>query len=509
MKKYFLGMLVIFILYAIIIIFPNENISFIGTYTLSIVFDLISLIFLYKLKDKFNDKIYWGLVFSSIMCIGISNAISMITELILGTGQDSYLINIFLTGIPTFLIISTIYTLTRDGGIKDIIESVVRSIALICISIYLIFLIFFSNKQTFTQFTTDEWIMKILLVLDFLLLAILLLSFFKGTNNHIKRKHVIIKVLGVLLYTIGDVICCYLLVTGIFGCGSIVDLFWLLGIMLIILSLWYEVNETEEYNIKEMENLVKSLVIIVNVIGLISLYIIIMLDLSVDKKVFIILFLAIGYAFITKIEVSIQKHNLQEVNLILEEQVEQIKLLNAKLVEGNENLENISKLDYLTRLGNRRAFEFELNNVIEKIKRDEIKGYAISLIDLNRFKSINDNHGHNIGDEVIIEAARRLNKAVSKNCVVVRQGGDEFIVLATYDEKEEEITSLINNIKEHLPGKISISGINLEIEFSMGVSIYPLHGLEAGVLIKKADTAMYTAKQKGSNEVIIYQKSLE
>ncbi|SFV57136.1 diguanylate cyclase/phosphodiesterase (GGDEF & EAL domains) with PAS/PAC sensor(s) [hydrothermal vent metagenome] len=166
--------------------------------------------------------------------------------------------------------------------------------------------------------------------------------------------------------------------------------------------------------------------------------------------------------------------------------------------------------DHLTGLGNRRYF---LEILESSVKQNKNKYTYLLLIDLDYFKTINDTLGHDIGDELLIEVSNRMTKLAEKNDnKAARLGGDEFCVLSTAFESEEECLTAANNFSKELLTSIKTNYIiddnHLYISASIGVSIMNNAQLHAAAFLKEADIAMYEAKHKGRNGVILFSEEL-
>lgn len=184
-----------------------------------------------------------------------------------------------------------------------------------------------------------------------------------------------------------------------------------------------------------------------------------------------------------------------------------IKLNITNYIEQKNELEFLALYDSLTTLPNRTNIENTIEKKMEIAKRNN-SNITILFIDLDRFKIINDTLGHVVGDELLIETAKRLKTSLRESDVLARLGGDEFlIVLETLDDEHhagkvcEKIITLFSEpiqTKEH----------QLNITLSIGISIYPDDGLDYKTLLKNADIAMYQAKRAGKNTFRYYQKQL-
>ncbi len=149
--------------------------------------------------------------------------------------------------------------------------------------------------------------------------------------------------------------------------------------------------------------------------------------------------------------------------------------------------------DELSGLSNRRHFMEQLDRLIDKAERNH-ESFAVYLIDLDDFKLINDNHGHLFGDKVLQVVSQRLRHNLRRLDIAARLGGDEFAVIQYPVENRVAVQALLDRLRIGLSGTIS-SGLNeAEVEFSLGVAVYPEDGHSATELLYKADMKMYLEK---------------
>lgn len=164
--------------------------------------------------------------------------------------------------------------------------------------------------------------------------------------------------------------------------------------------------------------------------------------------------------------------------------------------------------DSLTGLPNRKT----LHDVFPVHLKDAEKHRAyvvMMLLDLDRFKDINDTLGHHIGDQVLAQVGPRLrNKCTEKNTTIARLGGDEFALLMTTNSSTDQLKLLADSIVESLRLPFEAGGVKVSVGASIGVAIYPEHGNNSHELLRAADVAMYTAKKR-SLGVVIYNASID
>jgi len=159
--------------------------------------------------------------------------------------------------------------------------------------------------------------------------------------------------------------------------------------------------------------------------------------------------------------------------------------------------------DPLTSLPNRILFSDRVDMAIAKAERDKSR-LAVLFLDLDRFKSVNDTLGHSIGDMLLQSAAGVLRGCLRDSDSVARLGGDEFTILLASINQEEDAIRVARKILAAINQKWNLAGHRTQITTSLGMSIYPNDGADSETLIRKADTAMYSAKAHGGNTIRLY-----
>jgi len=163
---------------------------------------------------------------------------------------------------------------------------------------------------------------------------------------------------------------------------------------------------------------------------------------------------------------------------------------------AERRIEHIALHDALTDLPNRTALDQHFSRVLAR--GQEIgERFAVMCIDLDRFKEINDLHGHSVGDLVLCEVSRRLRDACD-NAFLARIGGDEFIAILPEAEHDRDAIAHLVELLEHvLDSEVEAAGHGFELDLSVGIAMFPNDGTDATTLIANADAALYRAKQEG------------
>ncbi|MBT0730398.1 EAL domain-containing protein [Rosenbergiella nectarea subsp. apis] len=178
----------------------------------------------------------------------------------------------------------------------------------------------------------------------------------------------------------------------------------------------------------------------------------------------------------------------------------------TKLKQRNEELRQMAMHDPLTNLANRTLFEDKLNDYIQSAKYSA-SSFSLLYMDLDGFKMVNDAYGHDIGDKLLVEVAKRLNAAVNPSDILARVGGDEFVLLSNANS-EADASLLAEKLVAAIEPEFLVETFELRVSLSIGIAMFPAHGIEAREMLFNADSAMYHTKNSGRNGFSIYQPSM-
>lgn len=180
----------------------------------------------------------------------------------------------------------------------------------------------------------------------------------------------------------------------------------------------------------------------------------------------------------------------------------------SQLKQTEAELEYLAHHDPLTRLANRRLLMSQLDYGLKAAHRKQER-VALLVMDLDRFKDINDSYGHLIGDELLQLVAGRLNHRLRESDLVTRLGGDEFAVLMQGIDHLEDAAILATEIIQTLNEPCQLQeGLELQVGTSIGISLFPEHGVTAETLLQHADSALYQAKKEGRGRFCYFSEEL-
>lgn len=174
---------------------------------------------------------------------------------------------------------------------------------------------------------------------------------------------------------------------------------------------------------------------------------------------------------------------------------------------ANQKLEEIANVDALTNLANRHQFRNFSQNILKQCKRVDAK-FAMLMLDLDNFKIVNDTLGHDQGDILLVEMAKRLTSSTREVDFIARIGGDEFIIIVTDVKATKDVTTVAKKISKTLSQPFPLQDKTFQPSASIGIACYPMAGEDINELMKAADIALYRAKKKGKNTFEFFSESL-
>lgn len=188
------------------------------------------------------------------------------------------------------------------------------------------------------------------------------------------------------------------------------------------------------------------------------------------------------------------------------QQAKQRHLLEQQLKQNHQELKRLAESDTLTGLSNRYYFERALNLAVERMGRGG--KLALLLLDIDKFKMVNDTFGHEVGDDLLKAVAKKLKETARASDLVARLGGDEFVVLMQDYEKDEQANLLANRILDKFEEPVALGSTAWNVTTSIGIAVLGDSKLSPNELLKCADIAMYRAKQEGRNRTQFYSHQL-
>lgn len=349
------------------------------------------------------------------------------------------------------------------------------------------------------------------LLTDILSISIVIVMFLHMKSQKLS-KALNLLISGVCLYTISDIYYTYLVFTDAYVPNSFIDYIYMSAIVIFSIACLQEAYEPtiidkstytvvpEKIGGSNKNILLLLLPIMIYLTGKFS--VVVLWQITI-----IVVFYEVLSSFV---QVNIRKEYLLKKEKLMNEKLEEIISERTKdLVRANKALDELAKLDTLTGLYNRRYFLEEIEMAIST----ENNKFSILYMDLDRFKTINDTHGHDMGDQILKEISKRLNACrkefeFAEDALIARLGGDEFSVALKGEIGQDRLEALCRELIKDINKPIVIDQYVFNVGVSIGVSRYPLDAGEREQLMKYADIAMYHAKKGyGGKRYALYNQS--
>ncbi|MGH8133243.1 MAG: putative bifunctional diguanylate cyclase/phosphodiesterase [Steroidobacteraceae bacterium] len=184
------------------------------------------------------------------------------------------------------------------------------------------------------------------------------------------------------------------------------------------------------------------------------------------------------------------------------------RTVESKLLERHQHLDHLAHHDQLTGLPNRLYLAAHLPDALAEAKKNGTL-LAVLFLDLDRFKHVNDSRGHETGDKLLKTVAQRIRSSMRTQDIVVRMGGDEFVVVLNAVKSTEKVNEAAVRINQALSAPMVLDGRTIVTTVSIGVALYPRDGIDMGELLRHSDTAMYQAKDRGRNNFQLFSPAMD
>lgn len=474
----------------IIILFYSWTISFAdspwlisaGTNVLQILIGMASLVWLYQAYRKAvrRQKNFWLLLFLGMSFYISSNWIWLYFQISQRT-IDSETLSYVMWLIAYLFFLAALISKTRElsnasSGKSNGFNITVFMITVASISYHYLI-------DPVLDFAGDSLLLTLTAfvypVADLTILFVITLMYYLIQRND-KQSILLLCITGFSLQVTADFIYGYLIFTGTYQVGHFVDLLWLLSTLFIGLTAYYA-KENQGENLWLVKNPVSD-------------------KAQIFPYVSILLLIGlVSHSYRWEYN-ALSTGLLLSLMLLLGHQM-QILRKNHQLVEQYRHL---AYHDPLTGLRNRGSFKEEMARLLGNEAPAPV---ALLLLDLDKFKAVNDTLGHHIGDIVLIRTAKKLETASGKNVLPFRLGGDEFILIVQ-DASHDKCLKLATDLLAAFQDAMEIEGYEVKVTPSIGISQFPGDGNTTEKLMQNADAAMYRTKENGKNGFSFYNEDV-
>ncbi|MGB6406680.1 MAG: DUF4084 domain-containing protein [Planococcus donghaensis] len=352
-----------------------------------------------------------------------------------------------------------------------------------------------------------------------LLLMFGVISLYIGFSHTLPYQVAALIITGLIFQVFADTAHLYSTLSDTYSSGNLYDPLWGLSLLLVALAGLHALEPSKRRSSKLTVTPTEehvSVRILLPYFSLMILFIVMTLEQKEDMTGLIIgagiaAFLILTRQIFTIVDNQRLLSNYNQLTSVLEHKIEQrtveVTSSNNQLKETVHQMKHMAYHDVLSGLPNRRLFLEKLEASIVEAKHKSHK-LAVVFIDLDRFKNINDTFGHEFGDLLLQAFSQRILDNLRSIDTLSRQGGDEFTLLLNAIKEEKDIAPIIHKLQKALEKPLIIKNQELYISMSIGISVYPKDGDTTDELLKNADNAMYSAKEKGRNNYQFFSKNM-
>jgi diguanylate cyclase (GGDEF)-like protein len=455
-------------------------------------------------KNRENFRLNWMLLVFMLLFWGFTDSLWMIASNIYGLNPEEMPVFMYLYLVPNILLTLAVAIYFIKNIKKWHRIQLILNITVTCIvSIVFLWQIVFKDYNIFS-FNFDDFINTFLYLFTDMISVSIIFVMYLSSRVGKPSKQMLMLTAGICLYTLSDLYYTFLVFEDTYVPNTFIDFAYMSAMALFGMSSIFEAYEPHIIINSGYWEASEKLWKTGQYVSLLIIPVFFYMTGNFPPKVLgYLLILVLIYQIIAAyIQGALKNEYLLKKEKQMNEKLEDLITIRTKdLVAANRALDELVKADSVTGLYNRRYFLEELDKTINT------KGskFSVFYMDLDRFKIINDTHGHEMGDEILRAISERLLAWKPENAVIARLGGDEFaILLREHIEIKklqdfcEELCSLFNN-------PVIIGEYMFSIEVSIGISRYPVDACDRDRLMKYADIAMYNAKRNyGKKHCILY-----
>lgn len=488
-------LLVMYFLYFISIVLKSD---LWGNILSPIVAFLSAFLIFITIKQIKGVKLYGVLLFLATLIWGIADLIWLLFEsfLFIDPTRINFLNALYV--VPNILFAALLsHYIFKNYPNWNLWQLFIDTFTFSAIGTILIWVFIFSKIYLSIVWDFNCVLTVFYIFLDFYLVVAISLVFFSKTFNNIKRSWLLVFA-GMYIYIVSDYYYAYLTLIKSYNPNTLIDVVYMLCHVLFALGAVYEVTHPTTINVSiRRNNLSENLrqptkLVFINIGVFFLLYLIDIFSLQVFTITSIICILY--WVLTTNVRANVLDKLMLKTEKEMNEYLE--KLIAERTValnQANQHLEEISNRDALTGLYNRRYLVSHLDSLVSS---NADTAFALLYIDVNRFKSINDSYGHEMGDKVLRKLCGQILDYQIPKCTAFRIGGDEIAVIIENYADKSEVALIAEKILKMIQLPIAIESFVFTLNASIGIALYPEDAGDRDILMQYADIAMYEVKSR-------------
>lgn len=476
---------------------------------------LLQNLLLLNKDEKSNSRKIWINLYFSMLSWTVADLIWSFYYFFTPFSPGKSILLKYLYFIPNMFILAAVILYFMDIYRKwNMLQLTLDSLSITLSSMLLVWMVFYKGDLQIVKLLFQQHMFEnTMLTFDIAALVIMFISYYSIRQGKL-NNHTYLVLTGILVYYTADIYYLYLCMHDLYVPNTLIDSVYMLGFLFIAIGSITK-NHWDSSPRQQMEKLMnvgfRQKRLILMLFPIIALF---FGNFGIQTAAYFLIILAIREMFTVHIQRYIKKEQQlaaeKEMNLLLEEKIiqrtKEISDAYMKLEMKNKELDFLSNMDHLTNLYNRRYFFSNLDSKLLSLDNDEKT--ALFYIDLDRFKFINDMYGHQIGDQALVEIARRLKMHVCGDSILARMGGDEFVLVKRGFFEYEDMEALARSMVKECNEPIEIGQYLFYVSVSIGISIYPLDAKDSYSLMRNADFAMHEIKENGKNGFIFFDSRI-
>ncbi len=459
------------------------------------------ILFFAYLRSGSSVKVRVILLLYALACAawGVADILWAIIDFSGGSPDESMVLLVIYAMPNCFLLLSVLAFTAHQFHKWDLAQFVIDIFVNVLLITLMFWIVFLRKDFTILNALIQSDFTSILSIATDVVICILVFSWLLSVRKGKIPSFVYIIALGLVMFSWADLLYYYLDYSSLYFPNTIIDFLYILAMVIIAFgALWKIYRHYKSYDFSIVTNVGGGKrwgYLLLYPLGTIMLSVFDFLNMQVNSvDIFIFAMLIVMYWAACKyIQLSLEKEALLK---------HQKEILEQRVAEQVTELNFLVNQDTLTTLFNRHYFMDCLDEALEKRRPNEV--VALLVIDVDRFKTINDTYGHDIGDKVLIDLSRRMIAWNNIGATIARLGADEFAVMVVGKYTHKDIENICMEILNLNSMTVSIGEHKLSVTTSVGVAIATTVSCHGKTIMQNADIAMYQAKSQGYNRFLIY-----
>lgn len=396
----------------------------------------------------------------------------------------------------------------RFGNWRNL-QMALNAAATFAVMLTLVWILFFTHDyRLMAAWDADNLSLLLYVITDVAAIGGIAVMYLSNAVKRLERPYVCV-VAGVLLYSLSDFYYTYLVLYDLYVPNTLIDGAYMGSFVLFAVAAGFEARHPilaeqafDQMPLGASRTPLRSSALLVAPVLLVLIHGFDWLGVAVLLVIAAVHWLLSGY-----VQNAQRNEELLRLEIELNNRLEErITLRTMDLMQANRALDKLAKIDDVTGLYNRRYFMEALEERMETASTHE--PVVVLFMDLDRFKSINDSHGHDMGDTVLKEIGARLEQWRQPDMLLARMGGDEFVLSFTGSQTRSQVLNMAEEIAEVCGRAVLVPPYRFHVSLSIGIAQYPMDALDRYTLMKHADIAMYQAKELSGSRIVFYSSQV-